>query len=64
MEADSWQIAMLIAQLLTAGGTGGILYTLGAINAQVKSQGERLATLETIERRARPRMEVPSYGMD
>lgn len=49
------QIAMLIAQVLTAGGTGGILYTLGRLVSTVSAHGERIERLEQGAQRARTR---------
>lgn len=57
MAGEGMQLAMLAAQLLTAGGTGGILFTLGKVLERQKSHGERIEALETSER-ASARKEV------
>jgi len=50
MSGEVLQIAMLIAQVCTAGGTGGVLFMLGKVLERQISHGERLDRLETIER--------------
>lgn len=49
MSADGVQLAMLAAQILTAGGTGGVLYTLGKLVAEVRAHGRRIEKLESAQ---------------